>query len=175
DEFLANTSHELRTPLNGMIGIAESMLEGATGPLSLEQKYNMTLLTQSGKRLTNLVNDILDFSRLRHRELSLHLRPVSLREMVEMVLQLDHILVGTKDLQLINEVPEALPLVHADEDRLQQILHNLIGNAIKFTPSGTVKVSATVVRPPQTAASTLPHTPHVAVSISDTGIGIPED
>lgn len=170
DEFLANTSHELRTPLNGMIGIAESMLDGSVGPLSAEQQVNMTLLSHSGKRLANLVNDILDFSRLRHRELHLHRKPVNLRALVEMTLQLDRVLLGNKELQLINEVPTTLPPVHADENRLQQILHNLVGNAIKFTAAGTVRVTAAIVE-----EQGKPEQSWVAVSIADTGIGIPED
>src|SRR5262249_23917815 len=127
-----------------------------------------TLLVKSGKRLTNLVNDILDFSRLRHRELNLHLRPVSLREVVETTLQLHRPLVGSKGLQLINAIPAHLPLVQADEERLQQILHNLVGNAIKFTPAGTVTVSAGVL-PPEGSLR------RIAVTVADTGIGIPED
>ncbi|MCC5663203.1 diguanylate cyclase [Nostoc sp. CHAB 5784] len=182
DEFLANTSHELRTPLHGMIGIAESMLDGATGDLSSEQHHNLKMLTQSGKRLVNLVNDILDFSKLRHQELHLHLKPISLREIVEVVLQLDRALIGTKDIQLLNHVLAELPLINADENRLQQILHNLIGNAIKFTPSGTVEVFAKLLNENQldkesTLAQQLSpnNTSHIAISISDTGIGIPED
>jgi two-component system sensor histidine kinase ChiS len=177
DEFLANTSHELRTPLNGMIGIAESMLDGATGNLSGEQQHNLALLTQSSKRLVNLVNDILDFSKLRHRELHLYLKPVSLREMVEIVLQLDRMLISTRDLQLLNQVPADLPLVNADENRLQQILHNLIGNAIKFTPAGKVKISAKLIGNREDGGVNLSSSPlsSIAVSISDTGIGIPSD
>jgi signal transduction histidine kinase/serine phosphatase RsbU (regulator of sigma subunit)/DNA-binding NarL/FixJ family response regulator/anti-sigma regulatory factor (Ser/Thr protein kinase) len=175
DEFLANTSHELRTPLNGMIGIASSMLDGATGPLSEEQQYNLTLLTQSGKRLTNLVNDILDFSRLRHHELSLDVKPVSLRAMVEMTLQLDRALVGAKDVRLINNISISLPPVQADENRLQQILHNLIGNAIKFTHVGAVSVSARIIGDGEQGYPAHAEEPFVAISVTDTGIGIPED
>lgn len=168
DEFLANTSHELRTPLNGMIGIAESMRDGATGALTEEQRYNLSLITRSGKRLTNLVNDILDFSKMRHRELDLDLRPVGLRPLVDMVLQLSRPLVGTKDLRLVNDIPANLPPVLADESRLQQVLHNLIGNAIKFTPSGLVRISAEIHHPRGGE-------PEIRVSIMDTGIGIPAD
>jgi two-component system sensor histidine kinase ChiS len=71
DEFLANTSHELRTPLNGMIGLAESLIDGAAGPLSEPQKYNLQLIVQSGCRLASLINDILDFSRLKHKTIEL--------------------------------------------------------------------------------------------------------
>ncbi len=186
NEFLANTSHELRTPLNGMIGIAESMLDGATGDLSSEQHDNLKMLSHSGKRLINLVNDILDFSKLRYQELHLNLKPISLREMVEVILQLDRALIGTKDIQLLNHVLAEFPLINADENRLQQILHNLIGNAIKFTPSGTVEVFAKLIDGNQEAGGdegdegvgeTYAQCPtsYIAISISDTGIGIPED
>ncbi len=167
DEFLANTSHELRTPLNGMIGIAESMIDGATGKLTELQERNLWMIAQSGHRLSNLVNDILDFSKLKHKNIELQLKPVSLREVVEVVLTLSHPLVGSKNLQLINAVPPDLPAAEADENRLQQILHNLIGNAVKFTPSGTIKVSAELMQQETE--------PQLAITVSDTGIGIPAD
>lgn len=164
DEFLANTSHELRTPLHGIIGIAEAMLDGVTGELTPEQAFNLQMLRQSGQRLVNLVNDLLDFSKLRYQQLNLHIQPVSLREIVELVLQLNRILVGSKNLQLLNHVPLDFPSVLADENRLQQILHNLIGNAIKFTHEGQVTVTAKVIDSAQ-----------VEIAIADTGIGIPDD
>lgn len=170
DEFLANTSHELRTPLNGMIGISESMIDGATGKLTELQERNLWMIAQSGHRLSNLVNDILDFSKLKHQGIELQLKPVSLRDLVEVVLALSRSLVGTKQLTLINEVSPDLPAAEADENRLQQILYNLVGNAVKFTRLGTVKVSAEVLPSPAAQAPEL-----LAVTISDTGIGIPED
>ena len=172
DEFLANTSHELRTPLNGMIGIAESMIEGATGSLTEIQERNLWMIAQSGHRLSNLVNDILDFSKLKHKNIDLQLKPVSLREVVEVVLTMSQSLVGTKSLTLINDVSPDLPAAEADENRLQQILYNLVGNAVKFTASGTVKVSASLRRcqdDDEAARECL------AVTVVDTGIGIPED
>jgi len=170
DEFLANTSHELRTPLNGMIGISESMIDGATGKLTEIQERNLWMVAQSGHRLSNLVNDILDFSKLKHKRIDLQLKPVSLRDLVEVVLTLSQSLVGTKQLSLINEVSSDLPAAHADENRLQQILYNLVGNAVKFTRSGTVKVSAEVLPPSAEQESSV-----LAVTIADTGIGIPEE
>ncbi len=149
DEFLANTSHELRTPLNGMIGIAESMMDGATGQLSEQQQKNLLLIVQSGHRLATLVNDILDFSKLRHKTIELQLQPVGLREIAEVVLPLSEPLIRNKNLQLINAIPPDLPPAQADENRLQQILYNLVGNAIKFTEKGSVEISAIVVDPPQ--------------------------
>lgn len=169
DEFLANTSHELRTPLNGIIGIAESLIDGVTGNLPPGTQANLGLIASSGRRLSSLVNDLLDFSKLRHKSLVLQLRPVDLRSLVDVVLTLSQPLVATKDLQLFNRIPTNLPLVSADENRLQQILHNLIGNAIKFTQTGMVEVFA-VTQAIKGDAEAI-----VQVTVADTGIGIPED
>ncbi|MBE9114385.1 ammonium transporter [Lusitaniella coriacea LEGE 07157] len=169
DRFLANTSHELRTPLNGMIGIAESMLEGATGQLSPVQCQNLRMIAHSGHRLSNLVNDILDFSKLKESEIELQLKPVAVRTLTEMVLALSSTLIGKKPVQLVNGIPTHLPAVKADENRLQQILYNLIGNGIKFTDSGTVEVSASEVLAEDGENALL------AIAVADTGIGIPED
>ncbi len=179
DEFLANTSHELRTPLNGMIGIAESMIDGATGQLSELQQKNLLLIVQSGHRLATLVNDILDFSKLRHKTIELQLQPVGLREIAEVVLTLSQPLIRNKDLQLINAIPPELPPAQADENRLQQILYNLVGNAIKFTESGVVEISAEVLRSQGSGVrnqdSVATDKEQLAIAVSDTGIGIPED
>ncbi|MFT4929889.1 MAG: signal transduction histidine kinase/ligand-binding sensor domain-containing protein, partial [Phenylobacterium sp.] len=163
DEFLANTSHELRTPLNGIIGLAESLMDGATGPLSDKTNANLAMVVASGKRLSNLVNDILDFSKLKNRHLRLSTCPVDLYSMAEVTLVLSRAALGRKDLQLINAVPKRLPPALADENRLQQILQNLVGNAIKFTEHGEVTVSAKQ------------QNNHLIISVSDTGIGIAED
>jgi signal transduction histidine kinase len=167
DEFLANTSHELRTPLNGIIGIAESLIDGATGKLTPATISNLTMIASSGRRLATLVNDILDFSKLKHQSIELQIKPVALREIVEVVLTLNRLLVNQKHLQLINLIADDLPMVNADENRLQQILYNLIGNAIKFTDSGNVQVSAQLVN--------CPAGDKIAITITDTGIGIPEE
>jgi signal transduction histidine kinase/serine phosphatase RsbU (regulator of sigma subunit) len=174
DEFLANTSHELRTPLNGIIGLAESLIDGATGELPPATRSNLAMIISSGRRLASLVNDILDFSKLRHKNLELQLKPVDLRSIADVVLTLSQPLVGGKDIQLVNAIPESLPPANADENRLQQIFHNLSGNAIKFTESGTVEVSAAMVeRSGGNEADG--DKEQLAITISDTGIGIPED
>ncbi|NER81665.1 MAG: response regulator [Leptolyngbya sp. SIO1D8] len=148
DEFLANTSHELKTPLNGIIGLAESLIDGASGPLPRQTKGNLAMIVASGRRLSSLVNDILDFSQLRYDRLEITPRPVGIREATEVILALSRPLAGEKDLQLINAVSPKLPPVLADENRIQQILHNLIGNAVKFTNSGMIGVSAQIIRQP---------------------------
>jgi two-component system, sensor histidine kinase ChiS len=171
DEFLANTSHELRTPLNGIIGIAESLIDGATGQLPEPTNFNLALISSSGKRLSALIDDILDFSQLKHKTLELQIKSVALREVVSVILTLSQPLVGKKNLQLINSVAAELPPIAADENRLEQILYNLIGNAIKFTHSGTVEISAALVNCNEQS----PPNSQLAITVSDTGIGIPED
>jgi len=163
DEFLANTSHELRTPLNGIIGLAESLLEGVTGPLSVATCHNLSMIALSGRRLSSLVNDVLDFSKLKHHEIELIRRPTHLHAVAEVVLTLSRPLIGQKSLQLLNQISPDLPTVWGDENRLQQVLHNLVGNALKFTDAGLVTVSAQVLTQSE---------PCLAVTVSDTGIGI---
>ncbi|MDR1141949.1 MAG: response regulator [Planctomycetaceae bacterium] len=165
DEFMANTSHELRTPINGIIGIVESMIDGATGSLTQEQKFNLALVSNSGKRLSNLVNDILDFTKLKNKEIILQIKPVDLKTIVDTVIVLSKPLIKGKELVLVNAIDSSLPIVDADENRIQQILYNLLGNAIKFTDKGKVSVSANVLNDNNS----------VAVSVTDTGIGIPKD
>jgi signal transduction histidine kinase/ligand-binding sensor domain-containing protein/class 3 adenylate cyclase len=163
DAFLANTSHELRTPLHGIIGIAESLMDGAAGIISENMRVNLSMVISSARRLAALVNDILDFSKLKSHELQLRRKPVSIKVLAEIVLKMTEPLIREKDLILRNDIAADTPRVDADEDRLQQILYNLIGNAIKFTKSGSVTVSARV----------LPASQAVQISVSDTGIGIP--
>jgi len=164
DEFLANTSHELRTPLNGIIGIAESLIDGATGELAPKTIANLAMIASSGKRLATLVNNILDFAKLKHHNLALQIKPTGMKEITDVVMALCQPLIAKKPLELINQIPTAIPLVDADENRVYQILHNLIGNGIKFTETGTIAVSAEVISEQW-----------LAITVSDTGIGIAAD
>jgi len=163
DEFLANTSHELRTPLNGIIGIAESLIDGAAGSINQQLEANLAIIVSSGRRLTNLVNDILDYSKLKKHEFDLQRTAIDMRTIVEVVLTLSQPLIGQKSIKLINNISTDLPSFPADENRIQQILHNLVGNAIKFTDNGKVTVSAAIVAE------------GFSVTVADTGIGIPAE
>ena len=163
DEFLANTSHELRTPLNGIIGLAEASLFGEGQRLSNSLRDNLRMIVTSGRRLGSLVNDILDFSKLRHEDIVLNPRAVDAGAMVEVVLTLSRPLTRDKPVELVNAVPQGLPVAWCDENRLQQILHNLVGNACKFTREGRVTVSADV------------REERLWITVTDTGIGIPAD
>lgn len=160
DDFLANTSHELRTPLHGIIGIAESLLNLKELGLSVRLRENLMLISVSARRLTNLVNDLLDFSQIKQRELKLRPTCVDLYPLVQLIFALNRPLLDRKSIQLINEIPADLAHAYCDESRLHQILQNLIGNAIKFTNTGSVRVTASQ------------QNRTISLSVIDTGIGI---
>ncbi len=162
DEFLANTSHELRTPLNGIIGIADSLIDGAAGTLTARAVQNLALISSSGRRLSNMVNDILDYSKLQHMDLQLSQKPLEVTGVIDSVLELSRSLVGNKDLKLKN-ISDKNVYAYGDENRLQQIVLNLVGNAVKFTHSGKITVSA------------VQKNDIVEIAVTDTGIGIPEN
>ncbi len=163
DDFLANTSHELRTPLHGIIGLAESSVADASVKLPERMRLNLGMIIASGKRLASLVNDILDFSKLKTHHLDIQKKPLDMRVLVDLVLKFSEPLLAGKNLIFKNEIPPDLPPVEGDENRLQQILHNLVGNAIKFTESGEVRISAAQ------------RNGMVEISVADTGIGISKD
>ncbi len=163
DEFLANTSHELRTPLNGIIGLASAMKQ-IKDPQSKQFQGNLSLILSSARRLSLLVNDILDFSKMKYEEVSLYRKPVSLNIIVESVLALSQTLIKEKPIQLLNLVSQkTIPLILADQDRLEQILYNLVNNAIKFTDRGEVIVFAQQKEQ------------QVIIQVIDTGRGIPRE
>ena len=163
DEFLANTSHELRTPLNGIIGVAESLRDGVAGVMNDRARDHLGLIAESGRRLAHLVNEILDFKKLTHHNVTLERAAVDVQATVNVVLALSRPLTGDKDLMLVNAIPTDFPPVDADENRLEQILHNLIGNAIKFTETGHVTITARVQD--KTAE----------ITVADSGCGIADE
>ena len=140
DQFLANTSHELRTPLTGVIGILEPALHQAALPPQVRKSIQVAIA--SARRLSSLVNDLLDFSKARQNQVQLYPTPLSVRSATDLVCAMLQPSLQGRSVQLDNAVPANLSAVHADPNRLQQILFNLLGNAIKFTENGTVQVSA---------------------------------
>ncbi len=167
DEFLANTSHELRTPISGIVGLAESLLDGAAGDVNETMKRNLFMIASSGRRLSNLVNDILDFSRLKNKEIELNRTAVDIRSVLNLVIAIMKSLADKKSIRLRNMVHPDSPLVSGDEDRIQQVLVNLVGNAIKFTDRGEVVFSSET----ETDAGRK----FLIVRVQDTGIGISKD
>ncbi len=188
DQFLDNTSHELRTPLNGIIGFAELLNLELAGTLDPAHQELLSSLVQCSYRLHSLVNDILDFSRLKQNTLELNPGPVNLRAVAARVVASHRAFLQDKAPRLSNRIPEDLPPALADEDRLQQILQQLISNAVKFTSHGEARIDAGLVRrlPPRPEApldpGQLEEIPRkrwaekrgvlLAVSVEDNGIGI---
>ncbi|WP_217593928.1 ATP-binding protein [Cohnella sp. GbtcB17] len=160
DDFLANTSHELRTQQNGIIGIADTLARGAAGPGGEQLGDQLQMIAVSGKRLAHMVDDILDISKLRHGDLRLHREPVALAPLTGVVTALVAPLARDKGLRVIVDIADDAPLVFADENRVQQVLFNLIGNAIKYTAAGVVRVTAKAVGD------------ELHVAVADTGVGI---
>jgi signal transduction histidine kinase/CheY-like chemotaxis protein len=163
DDLLANVSHELRTPLYGINGLAEVALtefKAETQNINLITQ-NLELIQASGDRLTKLVNDLLDFSSTKEETTYIKFKPVDLNSLATLVVAVCKPLIGEKNLELRVEIDPELPLVAGDENKLQQILVNLTSNAIKFTHSGEVVISAE-----------LTSDYNVTVKVKDTGIGI---
>jgi two-component system sensor histidine kinase ChiS len=160
DAFLVNTSHELRSPISSMIGLAEGVLREEKDQLSASAEQRLGLIIAHGKRLSNLINDILDYGNFSERKLELHPERLALRPIVEAVLQNTRPLSYGRPVRLRNDVDPETGWVMADRNHLKQVLTNLIGNAVKYTEQGEVRVSAEV------------DGQWLRIQVSDTGCGI---
>ena len=159
-EFLANMSHELRTPLNAILGYTELLLDKVYGDLSENIEEILQRIGQNGSHLLNLINDILDLSKIEAGQFSLTLDDYSVSDVVHTVYTSVEALAAEKNLVLTADLPENLPIGRGDEHRIAQILMNLLGNAIKFTEKGEININ---VR--EFDGSFL-------ISVSDTGQGL---
>jgi CheY-like chemotaxis protein len=185
-QFLTNISHELRTPLNAIIGYSELLLNGTYGQLSPKQVDRLSRVNNSGKHLLDLINDVLDLSKIEAGQMVLSLAPLSLPGLISDVITLITPQVESKGLTLHVNVSTDLPLISADQNRVKQILINLLGNAVKFTQRGSITLGAALITlvegnpisvgptpPPQ---FNVPDGSWLLLSVGDTGIGIkPED
>lgn len=165
-DFLANMSHELRTPMNCIIGLSDILIEEG-----LKQKHQEMIeaLNSSAHHLLNLLNDILDFSKIEAGELTLESISFDLRRVIKQIEFLQSPVAASKGLEMKSKISDAVPQrLLGDPARLQQILNNLIGNALKFTAEGSVTVSVD-----GEADGNGSFTTHI--SVTDTGIGIPKD
>ncbi len=168
-QFLANMSHELRTPLNSIIGFSRVILKGIDGPINEIQTQDLTAIYNSGQHLLNLINDILDLSKIEAGKMELSFADVDLNDLVNSVLSTAIGLVKDKPIKLQHNLPVNLPLIYADPTRVRQVLLNLISNAAKFTEEGSITVELSTVTSPD-------NRPEVMVAVVDTGAGIaPED
>ncbi len=166
-QFLANMSHELRTPLNSIIGFSRVILKGIDGPVSDLQKQDLTAIYNSGQHLLNLINDILDLSKIEAGKMELAFSDVNLSDLVNSVMSTAIGLVKDKPIRLNQIVPADLPTVRADSTRVRQVLLNLISNASKFTEEGTITVEAAIQKSAEGK-------PEIIVTVTDSGPGIAE-
>ncbi|WP_165972397.1 hybrid sensor histidine kinase/response regulator [Paenibacillus piri] len=158
NEFLANTSHELRNPLHGMINIAHSVLEQES--VSQDVQERLKLLVTVGNRMSLLLNDLLDLERLQDKGLRLHPQAVQVQPSVDGIIDMIRFMMEGKSIELRNEIPESFPPVHMDENRMVQILFNLLHNAVKFTMQGHIAIRGFI------------RGEFVVLEVEDTGIGI---
>ncbi|MGH7449124.1 MAG: ATP-binding protein, partial [Longimicrobiales bacterium] len=165
-EFLANMSHELRTPINVILGYTSLMRERIYGGLTEQQGEALTKTYQTSQHLLELINDILDLSKIEAGKMPLHIEPVFVAEVIAEVSESVRPMLRGRNLTFNADVPNTLPPIRTDRTKLKQVLLNLLSNAIKFTQDGTVGLTA---EPLEGAEG-------VRIVVSDTGIGIkPED
>ena len=184
--FLATMSHELRTPLNATIGFTDVVLSKSFGPLNAEQEEYLGYVFQSSKHLLELINDILDLSKVEADKMELIPVDITIRTLLRNSMIMVKELAHRRELQLFDEVEPNVPaIIRADERKLKQILFNLLSNAIKFTPvGGTITVDVRIGTPlldipfhivQQLAGDTAEDRNHLMFSITDTGIGLKPD
>lgn len=161
-DFVANVTHELKTPLTAILGFIETLQEGAIEDRETARKF-LEVIGNQANRLNRLIDDLLTISSIELGEMRFYFEGVSLGTAIDSALGLIQIKAQEKDLVIHREIPEDLPVIRADRDRLVQILLNVLDNAVKFNnPGGKITVSA------------FPRDEYIAVTISDTGIGIPK-
>lgn len=165
DEFVSTVSHDLRGPVAGIIMIVDMMSRGAYGPLTDRQKQFLLLVKDSGRKLISFVTNVLDAAKIRAGKMEFRMQEVSPLEVMSGLADLFALSASSKGVSLTHKVPEGLPQVRADREKLEQVINNLIGNAIKFTTSG----QAIVLEASSEGA-------FVCFTVRDTGYGIsPED
>ena len=181
-EFLANVSHELRTPLNAIVGFVDLLREGVYGELTPKQAGPVQRIEASASHLRHLVDQILDLAKMAAGRLEVHSEPLDLRPFILDVASEVEPLVSEKSLYLSLALSSAIPRVRTDPTHLRQIILNLLGNAVKYTPTGTISVRTRVMgatdpllpnflKPIQDSPMSAAR-PWIAILVSDTGIGI---
>ncbi|MEK6255720.1 MAG: response regulator [Chloroflexota bacterium] len=166
-QFLANMSHELRTPLNSIIGFSRVILKGIDGPINDMQKQDLDAIYQSGQHLLEMINSILDLSKIEAGKMELSIDEIEMSELIKGVVSTAMGLVKEKPIMMINNIPDKLPLVKADRTRVRQVILNLLQNATKFTDEGTITLNFE-------ESVNENNMPIAVFSVTDSGIGISE-
>ncbi|MGH9311537.1 MAG: ATP-binding protein [Vicinamibacterales bacterium] len=163
-QFLANMSHEFRTPLNAILGYTHMLLHGVTGSISDPQRKSLTRIDSNSRHLLALINDILDITRIEAGRMPLNLSTFEIPELLtEVTAELEPI-IRKSNLKVTSRISKRLRGIKSDRQKVKQIVLNLLSNALKFTPAGSVVIAATYDEPRN----------WVAIRVADTGIGIPE-
>lgn len=182
-DFLSIVSHELRTPLTSIKMFTNNLLDGVEGELNEGQRDTLARVARNLERLSRLINDLLDLSKLEAGKMEIRLAPVNVQRALTSIVEIFSPGAASKKIALDVSVPGGLPVLWADPDRLDQVMTNLLGNALKFTPEGgriTVSARWLPPKPPerigeQEGRSPLSGEGWVAISVADTGPGIAED
>lgn len=163
DQFLANTSHEFKNPLHGIINMSQSVLMRERDQLKNKSVHELETILTVGRRMSLLLNDLLDVESLREGHPRLQTKTIEIQPIVTGVMDMLHFLVEVKPVTIVNEIPKDFPPVIADENRVIQIIYNLLHNAIKYTHEGEIRIQGKV------------QDDRAFITISDTGIGIEEN
>jgi signal transduction histidine kinase len=164
-QFLANMSHEFRTPLNAILGYTHMLLHGVSGPVSDVQRKSLSRIDSNSRHLLALINDILDITRIEAGRMPLNLTTFNIPELVDEVMAELEPIIKRSSLTVRPHMPRSLPLLKSDRQKVKQIVLNLLSNALKFTPSGSVTVAA--------AHDVKAH--QIVIKVVDTGVGIAAD
>jgi len=167
-QFLANMSHELRTPLNSIIGFSRVIMKGIDGPVTDLQQQDLSAIYNAGQHLLNMINDILDISKIEAGKMELAFDDVDIANIIESVLSTARGLIKDKPVKLITAVEENIPIISADPTRIRQVLLNLISNASKFTDEGSITVTARQQISKEGKKE-------IYIAVTDTGPGIAEE
>jgi CheY-like chemotaxis protein len=176
-EFLANMSHELRTPLNSLLILSKNLMQNKKGNLTEDQLESVEIIRKSGDDLLNLINEILDLSKIESGKMSLHVENIKVEVLASNIRRNFGHVIEEKGLKLNVEVGENMPgYISTDIQRIEQVIKNLVSNAIKFTVQGTISVSfKPTPHEIQFFRSGLTHKNSFMLSVKDTGIGIPKE
>ncbi len=160
DQFLVDISQEIKTPISGIVGIAETIMTRSRDQFNQEDSTDLDLIINCGNQVLNLIDDTLDYSRLKFKEIKLNLRPLDVRSLADVILSFLKGFVAKKNVVIHNQLSADLPMVQGDEAKVQQILFNIVSNAIKYTNEGSIELFA------QKEENFL------FVTVEDTGVGI---